>query len=110
MTPASRLANSHESTRSTTPPIGLVNAHAVLPGTARNMRWTRVVPRCRQKRGNPAKRLTPFRRHRFVRGRRSIVQGRPNRASQGTASANWSEGYTEREQPLTLPREVLQLD
>ena len=42
-----------------------------------------------------------------------LVQDRHNRHSQGTgatATANWSEGYAEREQPLLLPHEVLQLD
>ena len=42
-----------------------------------------------------------------------LVQGRHNGHSQGTgatATANWSEGYAEREQPLLLPHEVLQLD
>jgi len=38
-----------------------------------------------------------------------LVHGRHNGASQG-ATANWSEGYAEREQPLMLPHEVLQLD
>jgi type IV secretory pathway TraG/TraD family ATPase VirD4 len=43
----------------------------------------------------------------------ALVQSRHNGRSQGmgvTATANWSEGYTEREQPLLLPHEVLQLD
>jgi len=42
-----------------------------------------------------------------------LVHGRSNSHSQGSAStptANWSEGYSEREQPLLLPHEVLQLD
>jgi type IV secretion system protein VirD4 len=42
-----------------------------------------------------------------------LVQGRNNGRSQGTGAtttANWSEGYTEREQPLLLPHEMLQLD
>jgi len=42
-----------------------------------------------------------------------LVQGRHNGRSAGTgttATASWSEGYTEREQPLLLPHEVLQLD
>jgi type IV secretory pathway TraG/TraD family ATPase VirD4 len=38
-----------------------------------------------------------------------LVHGRHNGTSQG-ATANRSEGYTEREQPLLLPHEVLQLD
>jgi Domain of unknown function (DUF3854)/Type IV secretory system Conjugative DNA transfer len=38
-----------------------------------------------------------------------LVHGRHNGASQG-ATASWSEGYAEREQPLMLPHEVLQLD
>jgi len=38
-----------------------------------------------------------------------LVQGRHNGASQG-ATASWSESYAEREQPLLLPHEVLQLD
>jgi type IV secretion system protein VirD4 len=38
-----------------------------------------------------------------------LVHGRHNGTSQGNASSR-SEGYTEREQPLLLPHEVLQLD
>jgi type IV secretory pathway TraG/TraD family ATPase VirD4 len=38
-----------------------------------------------------------------------LVHGRHNGTSQG-ATANRSEGYTEREQPLLLPHEALQLD
>jgi len=42
-----------------------------------------------------------------------LVHGHNNSHSQGSAStptASWSEGYSEREQPLLLPHEVLQLD
>ncbi len=42
-----------------------------------------------------------------------LVYGRNDSHSQGSAStptASWSEGYSEREQPLLLPHEVLQLD
>jgi len=43
----------------------------------------------------------------------TLVYGRQDSHSQGSAStptASWSEGYSEREQPLLLPHEVLQLD
>jgi type IV secretory pathway TraG/TraD family ATPase VirD4 len=42
-----------------------------------------------------------------------LVQSRNNGLSQGagaSTTANWPQGYTEREQPLLMPHEVLQLD
>lgn len=42
-----------------------------------------------------------------------LVHGRHNGTSQGTgatATASWSSGYAEREQPLLMPHEVLQMD